>query len=98
MSVEDAAEFENNLKATVQASAKPAVKAPGRPDHVQEVNSLEEFQQVVAEEPDKLVVVRFYAPWCRVRFPSKPSTFERAGTTSFAHTSLSLISNRLANK
>ena len=33
---------------------------------IQQVLSLEEYKSVVMEETDKIVVVRFHAPWCRV--------------------------------
>ena len=39
---------------------------PGRPAHIQEVMTMEEYNKVVAAEKDQVVVVRFYAPWCRV--------------------------------
>lgn len=32
---------------------------------VHEVNSLPEYKQMVADEKEQLVCVRFYAPWCR---------------------------------
>lgn len=41
-------------------------KKPCRPkNEVLEVLSLNEYKQQVAEEKDRLVCVRFYAPWCR---------------------------------
>ena len=42
------------------------VAAPGRPAHIQEVMTMEEYNKVVAQEKDQVVVVRFFAPWCRV--------------------------------
>ena len=42
------------------------VAPPGRPAHIQEVMTMEEYNKVVAEEKDQVVIVRFYAPWCRV--------------------------------
>ena len=35
------------------------------PSFVHEVVSLNEYKEVVADERDRLVVVRFYARWCR---------------------------------
>lgn len=39
----------------------PAKKAPA----VQEVQSLQDYKKIVVQEPEKITVVRFYAPWCR---------------------------------
>jgi thiol-disulfide isomerase/thioredoxin len=36
------------------------------PNNVKMVTSLQEYKKVVGEETDKLVVARFYAPWCKV--------------------------------
>ena len=45
------------------------IRMPGRPDHIHEVITMEEYDAVVAAEKDQVVVVRFYAPWCRVSSP-----------------------------
>jgi hypothetical protein len=61
--------FESRMRDAVQMPRRvvPAVqKVPGRPAHVQEIITLEDYQRVVAEEKEKMVVVRFHAPWCRV--------------------------------
>lgn len=34
---------------------------------VQTIESLQEYKTVVADETEKIVAVRFYAPWCKVR-------------------------------
>jgi hypothetical protein len=49
-----------------RAPRQTALKMPGRPEHIQEVITMEEYNAVVAAEKDQVVVVRFYAPWCRV--------------------------------
>ena len=36
------------------------------PSNVQEVTDVQSYKEVVCEESDTLVVVRFYAPWCKV--------------------------------
>jgi thioredoxin-like negative regulator of GroEL len=36
------------------------------PSNVKMVTSLQEYKKVVGEETEKLVVARFYAPWCKV--------------------------------
>lgn len=49
-----------------RAPRPTTLKMPGRPDHIQEVITMEEYNAVVAAEKDQVVVVRFFAPWCRV--------------------------------
>jgi len=38
----------------------------GRPSNVKVVHTLEDYKMAVGDERDKLVVVRFYATWCKV--------------------------------
>lgn len=64
ISVEESSEFENRMKNVVQRNTQK--KKSSRPDNVQVVKTMDEFNKVVGEEPEKLVVVRFHAPWCRV--------------------------------
>jgi len=40
-------------------------KKASLPQGITEIETLEEYKRVVADEADKLTVVRFYAPWCR---------------------------------
>jgi thiol-disulfide isomerase/thioredoxin len=35
------------------------------PSNVLTVESLQDYKKVVADEPEKMVAVRFYAPWCK---------------------------------
>jgi hypothetical protein len=56
--------FEERLKKYMEGQSRTAVKKTSGP--IQEVLTLEEYQKVVMEESDKMVVVRFHAPWCRV--------------------------------
>lgn len=46
-------------------SASSDVKSRSLPRNVLTVDSLEEYRRVVGEENDKIVVVRFYASWCK---------------------------------
>eukprot|EP00568_Trieres_chinensis_P013806 CAMPEP_0183296288 /NCGR_PEP_ID=MMETSP0160_2-20130417/3910_1 /TAXON_ID=2839 ORGANISM="Odontella Sinensis, Strain Grunow 1884" /NCGR_SAMPLE_ID=MMETSP0160_2 /ASSEMBLY_ACC=CAM_ASM_000250 /LENGTH=290 /DNA_ID=CAMNT_0025457889 /DNA_START=168 /DNA_END=1041 /DNA_ORIENTATION=- len=46
-------------------SASSNVKSRSLPRNVLTVDSLEEYRRVVGEENDKIVVVRFYATWCK---------------------------------
>jgi len=60
--------FRRRMLDRFQKTARPNIKKQGRPSFhlVQEVTSLEEFKEVVEKHsPEQLVVVWFYAPWCR---------------------------------
>ena len=37
------------------------------PKNVKVVKTLDEYKKVVGGERDRIVVVRFFAPWCKVR-------------------------------
>ena len=41
----------------------------GRPSNVKVVHTLNDYKVAVGNERDKVVVVRFYATWCKVRIP-----------------------------
>lgn len=43
---------------------RPPKKAPPKTG-VREVRSLPDYKSTVVEEPERITVVRFYAPWCR---------------------------------
>lgn len=58
--------FEERMRAAVHPPPLKKKKAAGRPSHVQEVLNMEQFKEQVTAEKDQLVVVRFFAPWCRV--------------------------------
>lgn len=53
---------------------------PRKPPSVHEVVSLQQYKQVVADEPDKLVVVRFYASWCRACLAVEPLFYRMANS------------------
>jgi len=66
--------FEIRMRAMVLGNQKKRVitrKAarPTRklPPNVCVVESLKDYKRVVADETDRVVAVRFYAPWCKVR-------------------------------
>lgn len=51
-----------------------------RPNNVLVVNTLEEYKAVVADETEKIVVVRFYAKWCKACKAIGPSFYRLAST------------------
>jgi thiol-disulfide isomerase/thioredoxin len=55
-------------KDVVRRSSTVAPTAPNTrklPSNVLTVESLQDYKKVVADEPEKMVAVRFYAPWCK---------------------------------
>jgi hypothetical protein len=38
------------------------------PANLMKIETLLEYKKVVGGNTDKLIVVRFYAPWCKVRY------------------------------
>jgi len=49
-----------------QKKKKPRAAQNNLPRNVKLVTNLEEYKQVVGEERERIVVARFYAPWCKV--------------------------------
>ena len=45
---------------------KPRTATSNLPKNVKMITSLDEYKQVVGGEREKIVVARFYAPWCKV--------------------------------
>jgi len=49
-----------------------------REEIVQTVSTLEEYKEAVADETEKIVVVRFYASWCKACHAIKPEYYRLA--------------------
>jgi thiol:disulfide interchange protein len=61
-------DFERRMKKLVQTTPKTKTLSKNMPENIQTVETLEEFKKVIcSNKDDKLIVVRFYAPWCKVR-------------------------------
>lgn len=58
--------MKNLIKKDSQKTKRPPTPE-GTPSNLIRLTTLQEFKQVVGDEKDKLVVVRWYAPWCKVR-------------------------------
>jgi len=52
----------------------------GRPSNVKVVHTLEDYKMAVGDEQDKLVVVRFYATWCKACRAVAPYFYKLAQT------------------
>lgn len=64
----DASDFAKrmrNIALPTPPKKKKILSNGGRPSNVIEVTSLEDYKTIVADEKEKIVAVRFYAPWCR---------------------------------
>jgi hypothetical protein len=63
--------FEERMRSALnKPKQKQTATDPARPQHIHQVLNLQEYKQQVANEKEKIVVVRFYAPWCRVSWKS----------------------------
>lgn len=40
----------------------------GAPKNLKRLSTMDEFKKIVGDEKEKIVVVRWYAPWCKVRY------------------------------
>jgi thiol-disulfide isomerase/thioredoxin len=49
------------------------------PDNLLVIDTLEEFKNVIQGNDDKIIVVRFYAPWCKACKAIAPSFYRLAG-------------------
>jgi thiol:disulfide interchange protein len=55
------------MKNLVQINQKTKPLSNNMPSNMQKVETLEEYKKVIcSNKDDKLIVVRFYAPWCKV--------------------------------
>lgn len=63
--------FEDRMRNAVLGgrSKEPsaASKAAKLPENIKVASTLDEYKNIVGGERERLVVVRFYAPWCKVR-------------------------------
>jgi thiol-disulfide isomerase/thioredoxin len=72
--------FEERMLGLVQQPEKPAAPKRNLPPNVFTVETLEEYKEVVGDETNKLVAVRFFAPWCRACKAVAPLFYHMANT------------------
>ena len=67
----------------------------GRPSNVKVVHTLEDYKTAVGDENEKLVVVRFYATWCKVSAMEESLT---RNVNSFLSTEILFVHGREFDK
>jgi len=78
-------DFQRRMRKLVQRDNKKAErsgKPAGSPPNFHVVRTLEEYKRVVGDEEEKIVAVRFYAPWCKACKAIAPSFYRLASTYS----------------
>jgi thiol-disulfide isomerase/thioredoxin len=72
--------FEERMRGLVEQPEKPAAPTRNLPPNVFTVETLEEYKQIVGDETNKIVAVRFFAPWCRACKAVAPLFYHMANT------------------
>ncbi len=63
-------DFARRMKNIISKENKrkpPGSNVNAAPKNLMRIKTLSEFKKIVGDEKEKLVVVRWYAPWCKVR-------------------------------
>jgi thiol-disulfide isomerase/thioredoxin len=69
--------MKNIIKKDAQKSQK---RMKGAPKNLMRLKTLEDFKKVVGGKKDQIVVVRWYAPWCKACKAIAPSFYRLAAT------------------
>lgn len=78
--------FEDRMKDMMRGRrTKPVVETVNSkiPKNIMVVKTLEEYKHVVGGERDRIVVVRFFAPWCKVRCRQANRIRSSSSSTSY---------------
>jgi len=59
---------------------KTPIRNKNIPDNLMKLETLEEYKNIVGGNKDKLIVVRFYAPWCKACKAIAPAFYRLAAT------------------
>lgn len=71
--------FERRMRNLVQKDVqKPRSRNSKVPKNLKQVKTLQDYKKVVGDERERLVVVRFYAPWCKACKAIAPSFYRLA--------------------
>lgn len=71
-------DFEKRMRKLVQKDAQKPRRNSKVPINLKQVKTLQEYKKVVGDEREMLVVVRFYAPWCKACKAIAPSFYRLA--------------------
>mmetsp|Transcript_32950 Transcript_32950/g.72271 ORF Transcript_32950/g.72271 Transcript_32950/m.72271 type:complete len:254 (+) Transcript_32950:132-893(+) len=63
----------------LRTRTKPKTKKPSPRDLITDVETIQDYKTTVADEDEKITVVRFYAKWCRSCRASEPQFFKMVG-------------------
>lgn len=74
----DFAKRMRNIALAPKPPSKKTKFTSARPNNIIEVTSLEDYKREVADEQEKIVAVRFYAPWCKSCARAAPSFYRVA--------------------
>lgn len=75
--------FEERMRRLLKNPTTPSSRGrtkDGRTRNVQEILSLQDYKRVVADETNQIVVVRFYASWCKACRAVAPVFYKLAHT------------------
>lgn len=76
-------DFQERMKKIVQSTQKNKSLPSFSPGNVLHVSTLEEYKKVIGTNKDeKLIVVRFYAPWCKACKAIAPAFYRLASLYS----------------
>lgn len=70
--------FGDRMRNLVLNEERKKVHNPNRPSFVHEAVTLQEYKEIVGDEKKRLVVVRFYAKWCRACKAAEPYFYRLA--------------------
>jgi hypothetical protein len=60
-------DFQKRMKGLVKRNGIAQRKEVEKPSNLKTVHTLIDYKQMLEENSDKIVVVRFFATWCKVR-------------------------------
>jgi thiol-disulfide isomerase/thioredoxin len=71
-------DFQRRMKGLVQRNGVSQKRAVEKPANLKTVTTLEEYKHALDDNGDKIVVVRFFATWCKACKAIQPSFYRMA--------------------
>lgn len=72
-------DFQRRMRKLAIPGKKPR-RQKNLPKNFRVVTNLEDYKRIIGGNKDKLIIVRFYAPWCKACKAIAPSFYRLAGT------------------